>query len=240
MTTNMQHYDNLKKVPANALKPIQFGNLKGKSDINPQWRYEALTNEFGACGIGWKYEIVETHTQEVESGNSGTLMVFVKINLYIKDGEEWSAPIPAYGGDMLVVKDKNGIHGNDEAYKMATTDALGTAAKMLGVAADIYRGLANDSKYGREPQNMEQSKPAESKPVEKQVDKPQLEPSTTEEPKPKPKVIHVDGVTKLLTQSGYVSIATIDKEKLQKMYDSGFYKEADAEIEKMLGGKNNG
>ncbi len=146
----MQHYDNLKKVPANALKTIQFGNLKGKSDINPQWRYEALTNEFGACGVGWKYEIVETHTQEVPNGNSGSLMVFVKINLYIKDGEEWSAPIPAYGGDMLIVQDKNGIHGNDEAYKMATTDALGVAMKMLGVAADVYRGLANDSKYGRE------------------------------------------------------------------------------------------
>ena len=182
-TTNMQHYDNLKKVPANALKTIQFGNLKGKSDINPQWRYEALTNEFGPCGIGWKYEIVETHTQEVADGNSGTLMVFVKVNLYIKNGDEWSAPIPAYGGDMLVVKDKNGIHGNDEAYKMATTDALGTAAKMIGVAADIYRGFADDSKYGREPQN----KPAE-KPIEK-------EPA-------KPKVIHVDGTTKLLMQKG--------------------------------------
>ena len=217
MTTNMQHYDNLKKVPANALKTIQFGNLKGKSDINPQWRYEALTSEFGPCGVGWKYEIAETHTQEVADGNSGTLMVFVKINLYIKDGEEWSAPIPAYGGDMLVVKDKNGIHGNDEAYKMATTDALGTAAKMIGVAADIYRGLANDSKYGREPQP--------SKPIEKPV----------EPEEPKKKVIKVNGATKLLTKSGYLSIAAIDKEMLQKMYDSGFYKEANAEIEKVLG-----
>lgn len=69
----------------------------------------------------------------------------------------------------------------------------------------------------------------ENKPVEKPIAK---EP---EPPTPKPKVIHVDGTTKLLTQSGYVSIATIDKEKLKKMYDSGFYREADAEIEKALG-----
>lgn len=223
MTTHMQHYDNLKKVPANALKTIQAGNLKGKSDINPQWRYEALTNEFGMCGVGWKYEIVETHTQEVPNGISGSLMLFVKVNLYIKDGEEWSAPIPAYGGDFLVVKDKNGIHGNDEAYKMATTDALGTAAKMIGVAADIYRGLANDSKYGREPQNTAStSKPAEQEPNEAP-------------PAPKPKVIKVNGATKLLTNAGYVSLKTIDKEKLQKMYDSGFYAEANAEMEKVLG-----
>lgn len=169
----MKHYNNLKSVPANALKTIQFGNLKGKSDINPQWRYEALTNEFGPCGIGWKYEIVETHTQEVADGNSGTLMVFVKVNLYIKNGDEWSAPIPAYGGDMLVIKDKNGIHGNDEAYKMATTDALGTAAKMIGVAADIYRGFADDSKYGREPQSPPPQKPTPKKeePIYKPIGK---------------------------------------------------------------------
>ena len=65
-------------------------------------------------------------------------------------------------------------------------------------------------------------------------------PEEPEEPTPKPRVIKVDGITKLLTQKGYISIKAIDKEKLQKMYDSGFYKEADAEIEKMLGGKNNG
>ena len=60
-------------------------------------------------------------------------------------------------------------------------------------------------------------------------------PEELEEPTPKPRVIKVGGVTKLLTQSGYVSIATIDKEKLQKMYDSGYYAEANAEIAKVLG-----
>ena len=35
--------------------------------------------------------------------------------------------------DFLVKKDKNGIRGNDEAMKMAVTDALGTAAKMISV-----------------------------------------------------------------------------------------------------------
>ena len=52
--------------------------------------------------------------------------------------------------------------------------------------------------------------------------------------KPKPKVIRVGGATKLLTQKGYISIEAIDKATLQKMYDSGFYKEANAEIEKAL------
>ena len=149
---NMTHYDNLKAVPLTALKEIGFGKLKGKSDINPQWRYEAMTSEFGTCGIGWKYEIVKTWTQEA---NDGQLMLFVEVNLYIFDYElaQWGQAIPAIGGDFLLEKDKNGLHGNDEAYKMATTDALGVAMKMLGVAADVYRGLANDSKYGRDKPN---------------------------------------------------------------------------------------
>lgn len=147
---NMSLYEQLQTPPNDALKPITFGALKGKSDINPQWRYEALTAALGPCGYGWRFEIADTKTQPV---NTGEMMVFVLVNLYIKQGEEWSAPIPGWGGDYLIKKDKNGIHGNDEAFKMATTDALGTAAKMIGLAADVYRGLigngASDSKYAR-------------------------------------------------------------------------------------------
>lgn len=164
---NMIHWDNLRKVPLDALKEIGFGKLKGKKDINPQWRYEAMTKEFGVCGIGWKYEIVNTWTQQVKE----EVLLFVQINLYVKDGEKWSEPIPAIGGDFVLESDKHGLHGNDEAYKMATTDALGVAMKMLGVAADVYRGLADDSKYGRMP-----PKPLQSPPVQ------QNEPANTNTP----------------------------------------------------------
>lgn len=147
---NMSIYNSLCTPPNDALKPIGFGNLKGKSDINPQWRYEAVTNQFGPCGTGWKFTIDSHWIQPVSTGET---MVYVMINFYYKDGDKWSEPIPAYGGDYLVKKDKNGIHGNDEAMKMAVTDALGTAMKMIGVAADVYRGLiangASDSKYAR-------------------------------------------------------------------------------------------
>ena len=41
---------------------------------------------------------------------------------------------------MFVTNEKNGIHTSDEAFKMATTDAIGTAAKYIGLAADVYMG----------------------------------------------------------------------------------------------------
>ena len=132
-------YNAVKTVPQSALKVIDFGKLKGKYDISPQWRWEILTETYGMCGIGWRFEIVST--QQVPVEETKETMLYVLVNLYIKDGDEWSEPIPGYGGDFLIYKDKNGFHGNDEAFKMAVTDALGTAAKMIGVGADVYRGL---------------------------------------------------------------------------------------------------
>lgn len=132
-------YNAVKTVPQSALKIIDFGKLKGKYDISPQWRWEILTEVYGMCGVGWYFDIVDTEQVLVEA--TGETMLYVKVNLYIKDGDEWSKPIPGYGGDFLIQKDKNGYHGNDEAFKMAVTDALGTAAKMIGVGADVYRGL---------------------------------------------------------------------------------------------------
>lgn len=148
-----ERYRRLSDVPENAVRAIGFGKLKGKSDINPQWRYEALTDVFGLCGVGWKYEVTDSMTVEVPA--TGELMVYVFINLYVKNGDNWSDPIPGSGGDFLIVKDKNGIHGNDEGYKMAITDALGTAAKMVGVAATIYRGLYG-TKYAKQEERYQQ------------------------------------------------------------------------------------
>lgn len=137
-------YTAMAQPPQNALKPITIGTLKGKSDINPQWRIEALTEQFGLCGIGWKFKLVDTKTQELQDGQ---VLLFMEVALYVKDGEVWSEPIPGFGGDFLVVKNKNGLVPNDEAYKMCVTDALGNAAKCIGVAADIYRGNYDGSKY---------------------------------------------------------------------------------------------
>ena len=46
-----------------------------------------------------------------------------------------------------MVKESRGMFFSDEARKMAYTDALSVAAKMIGVAADVYMG--HGSKYDR-------------------------------------------------------------------------------------------
>ena len=62
----------------------------------------------------------------------------VDINLFVKVNGEWSEPIPGTGGSMLIAKEKDGLHTSDECFKMAYTDAISVACKMLGMGADIY------------------------------------------------------------------------------------------------------
>lgn len=137
MTENnkMTIYDDLRTVPKEAQKPINAGRLKGMTNISPQWRIKRLTEVFGACGIGWKVEITD---KRIETGADGEKVAIVDVNLYIKDGEKWSDPIPGTGGSMLIANERGGAHSSDEAYKMAFTDALSVAGKMLGLAGDIY------------------------------------------------------------------------------------------------------
>jgi hypothetical protein len=149
--TNLAIWDQIAQPPESALRTITDGRLKGKFDINPQWRYKAMTEVFGPCGIGWKFEVTQTDTF---AGSDDQVFAFAAVNLYIKHNGEWSEPIPGSGGDFLVKKEKRGPYCNDEGFKMAITDALGAAMKMIGMAADVYSGFL-DSKYtnAEEPRN---------------------------------------------------------------------------------------
>jgi hypothetical protein len=149
------------KPPAGALKTIGGGRLKGMTDINPQWRYEAMTTVFGPCGIGWKYEIVRLWREEASQGQ---VFAFAEIKLFIKNDAQWSEPIPGIGGHMLLVLEDFGkrMHSNDEGYKMAITDALSVAMKALGVGAEIYAGRWDGSKY-QERQNLPTQTPPPAK-----------------------------------------------------------------------------
>lgn len=157
--SNTEIWDKLRTPPQSALKPIRAGRLKGKTDISPQWRYQAMTEQFGPIGVGWYYEPVRTWT---EPGDSDQVMVFAEIRLYIKHADEWSKPIYGTGGSMLIVSESRGLHSSDEAYKMATTDALSVAMKMLGVAADVYMGSVDGSKYSSQEQH--QTAPSQPEP----------------------------------------------------------------------------
>lgn len=145
MNENMVIWDAVRRPPESALKKISGGRLNGMTDISPLWRIEALTREFGPCGKGWWYTVEKLW---LEPASNEQISAFAMINLFIKDHDH---PIPGVGGSAFVTKEKSGLYTSDECYKMAITDALGVAAKALGVAADIYAGKWDGSKYQIEP-----------------------------------------------------------------------------------------
>ena len=132
---NLEWYNYLAAVPLNAQKVIGAGKLKGKTDINPMWRLKMLTMLFGKPGFGWYIDNV-THWVERDGNESAA---WVELNLFVKDPHtgEWSKPIHGIGGSKQFGKGQgDGI--NDEAFKMAYTDAISVACKALGMAADVY------------------------------------------------------------------------------------------------------
>lgn len=133
--SNLDIYNALSDVPAEAKREIQAGRLRGKTDINPMWRIKALTEQFGPCGVGWKYDITRQWT---EQGAKDEVAAFCNINLYVKADGDWSEAIPGTGGSAFIASEKNGLYTSDECYKMALTDALSVACKALGVAASVY------------------------------------------------------------------------------------------------------
>lgn len=146
--SNLALYNRFREVPQEAKKTIKGGKLNGFTDINPMWRIKKLTEEFGECGFGWYYEEAERWKETCGQ----EMAVFVKINLYIKRNDKWSAPIMGVGGSKMVQLFKGGevVDFSDEAYKMALTDAISIACKALGMAADVY--FANDrTKYDSQP-----------------------------------------------------------------------------------------
>lgn len=148
---NMEIYNRVRACPNDALKPITAGKLKGKSDINPMWRIKTLTETFGMCGVGWRTSEEQFWTTP---GANGEVIAWCSLKLICRDpdSKEWNEPVFGIGGSMLVDTHRDKLTSNDDAYKMAYTDAISVACKSLGFAADVYWG--NDAtKYSNMCEN---------------------------------------------------------------------------------------
>lgn len=180
--SNLDYYNKLKVVPQEALRQIQSGRLRGKHDINPMWRIKAMTEQFGVCGIGWKYVITKQWTETFGS----EVKAYCNIDLFIKVNGEWSDAIQGTGGSSEVSMESKGAYVSDECYKMALTDALSVAMKALGVAADVYfeagKDIINiDSKYGAQDSRAAQQQTQTQQQADKQTASTQYHPSDLNE-----------------------------------------------------------
>lgn len=144
MDNYLEIYNKAREVPQEAIKDIKAGRLKGFSDISPMWRIKRLTEIFGPCGLGWWYVIKDK--QIIEDQRTNQAAAFVDIDLYYRWHGEVSQPLPGTGGSSFVAQERSGPYMSDECFKMALTDAIGVAAKAIGIGADVYWS-ADRSKY---------------------------------------------------------------------------------------------
>lgn len=161
MTENMEIWDKLGKTDPKHTKGFKRAGGFGGTAIKPIYTEQKMTEVFGAAGKGWG--MGEPSFQTV-SGNDGQIAVYCTVSLW------WTSKRPAnpaisnmlsepallthtvygVGGDMVVVKQSNGLRTDDEAFKKAFTDAIGNAMKHIGMSADVHMGLFDDSKYVQE------------------------------------------------------------------------------------------
>lgn len=204
-----ERFSLVSKVPETALKKIEAGRLKNKTDINPQWKISAITEVYGLCGEGWKEEILDIKEY---TSQDGELMIFMKVSFQYKTKEgTWSEPVYGFGGDYIIKKERDGLRTNDEAFKMVETDALGNALKKVGVANDIYRGFWDGSKYSRSE---------ESAIVKKE--------------EPKPAVMRKDGKTYVMGRNGYVELTTLPLNALNSIMNNPAFKECHQEVFELM------
>lgn len=144
MSHNLTIWQQLCRTDPKATKDFNRSGFKG-TQIDPVWRYQKMTEVFGPIGKGWGYEQVGAPI--ITDG-----MVFVCVRAWWRDadgtqhytGEQW-------GGDVLFKPRREGNPvPNDEALKMATTDAVGKALVLLGLGADVHMGQFDESKYREE------------------------------------------------------------------------------------------
>lgn len=134
---NMRFYGQVQDTPKEAQKAFNNGRFSG-TDINPMWRIKKLTEIFGPAGFGWWTQNEKFIFEPCEA--TGEIAAFCTLELVVVDPEtkEPSKPITGIGGNKFLVSQKSGKYCNDEAYKMAYTDALSIACKSLGFSHDIY------------------------------------------------------------------------------------------------------
>jgi len=143
MTANLRHWTELGRTDPKHTKPFtRAGGFKGTA-TKPIWIEYRLTEHFGPCGIGWGYQ--EPAFTLVPAGEE--ILVFCTVAAWYRDGDMNSDFIYGVGGDKVLVKRRDGLVADDEAYKKAFTDALGNAFKHIGSGADVHMGLFDDSKY---------------------------------------------------------------------------------------------
>jgi hypothetical protein len=143
MSTNKALWQRVCVTDPKAVKAITGKQYSGNSP-KPYWIVERLTDEFGPCGIGWGFQILNERIERFSDTDS--LHIAVVRFWYELDGKrgeleqigQTKASYQSNAGKFIV---------DEDAPKKSVTDALVKCASYIGFAGDIFAGRWDDSKY---------------------------------------------------------------------------------------------
>jgi len=155
MSKNLEVWDALSTTDPAATSAFNNGSFKGTA-IKPIWMIKRMTEQFGACGIGWGMGKPDFQIEHCE----GETLVYCTTHIWHGSPEN---QIWGVGGDKVRTLVKRGkpdeyIKTDDEAFKKAYTDAISNCLKYLGVGADVHMGRFDDSKYIQQATAAEQKR----------------------------------------------------------------------------------
>ena len=120
-------------------KPITGKDYRGTSP-NPHYVIKCLTEMFGPVGVGFGWEVEQDEFTPIGE----EVLHWCRIRFWHTDR---SNGFSAYGQTKALMKTKNGLRLDEDAPKKSLTDAITKAASKIGIAANIFLGRWDDSKY---------------------------------------------------------------------------------------------
>lgn len=141
--TNMALWDRVCVTDPRAVKPITGKQYSGNSP-KPYWIVQRLTEEFGPCGIGWGYTVLNERMERMTE--TDVLHVALVRFWYILSDRR--GEVEQIGQTKAVYKTSKGaLLVDEDAPKKSVTDALVKCASYIGFAGDIFSGRWDDSRY---------------------------------------------------------------------------------------------
>lgn len=138
MIENLNLWNRFADIDPKYTKAITGKPYKGTSP-NPHYVIRCLTEMFGPVGVGFGWEVKAEGF--VPLGDE--ILHWCRIRFWHGDGPGFEA----YGQTRALMKTRNGMLSDEDAPKKSLTDAITKAAAQVGVAANIFLGRWDDSRY---------------------------------------------------------------------------------------------
>jgi len=143
MSHNLDLWDSLSKTDPNHTKSFTRGGGFSGTAIKPMWAVWRATKEFGPCGIGWGWDVLQTQIAE------GMVFCLVRV-WYVSGGMRYETG-PQWGGTEIRTPRKDGSsRADDESFKKSVTDGITKCLSYIGIGGDVHLGQFDDTKYVNE------------------------------------------------------------------------------------------